>query len=578
LWPGVKSKNGVAIYRFMPAGNFNTAARSNYWARPSIHDLDDDGLPEIVVEGAVLNGQTGALRSANPVGYTQVNLGTHPVLANLDQDARIELTNGRAIWEFDGATNQWIADGTYNAVSTAAAWTAVADFNPYDNLKKPEIVARDNFGLSIYSTDHTLFLGTRAVIPGGGGGAPTIADFDGDGLPEVGVAGSDYYTVFDPDCQAVPRTGGLCDRTTPKCEHVPGTNLCPNFMLWSRKTQDHSSNITGSTVFDFEADGKAEVVYGDECFTRVYSGSSGKVLFSQYRSSCTWLEYPIVADVDGNLRADLVVPSNTACGPAGVGIACEGLDANGVDAQFAGLICEKNTDCQSGTCDQGLCRCTTSSQCCGEKDDAKCNDFGYKCAPPPVGTPGTGNTCRASHPKGLSGIRVYRDAADRWVRSRSIWNQHAYAVTHVNEDGTVPKTSVWANNWTTAGLNNFRQNVPGTRDARALGDVTAQVAGYTCSSGNATLSIPICNRGAAPVGKGVPVGFYSGNTKVCSAVTMNTLDIGKCETVSCIWENAPSDAAPVDVIVKANDGAGSAECYSSNNNGSIPRVGCKALQ
>jgi hypothetical protein len=52
-------------------------------------------------------------------------------------------------------------------------------------------------------------------------------------------------------------------------------------IAWSRSTQDLSSNVTGSSIFDFEADGRSEVVYGDECFVRVYDGQSGDVLFSQ---------------------------------------------------------------------------------------------------------------------------------------------------------------------------------------------------------------------------------------------------------------------------------------------------------
>src|SRR5688572_6255972 len=68
--------------------------------------------------------------------------------------------------------------------------------------------------------------------------------------------------------------------------------------------------------------GTSEVVYADECFVRVYNGQTGDVLFSQYHSSCTWYENPIIADTDGNFRADLVVPSNKACSPGGVGKAC----------------------------------------------------------------------------------------------------------------------------------------------------------------------------------------------------------------------------------------------------------------
>jgi hypothetical protein len=116
--------------------------------------------------------------------------------------------------------------------------------------------------------------------------------------------------VFDPDCQATPRPGGKCaDRS--HCDFATG-GKCPDYILWSRHTQDHSSNITGSSVFDFPGAGTPEVVYADECFARVYSGFDGTVLFSQYHSSCTWIENPVVADVTGDFHSEIIVPSNLA--------------------------------------------------------------------------------------------------------------------------------------------------------------------------------------------------------------------------------------------------------------------------
>jgi hypothetical protein len=36
-------------------------------------------------------------------------------------------------------------------------------------------------------------------------------------------------------------------------------------------------------------------------------------------------------------------------------------------------------------------------------------------------------------------VQIVRDAQDRWVPARRIWNQHAYHVTNVREDGTIPQ-------------------------------------------------------------------------------------------------------------------------------------------
>ena len=544
------------------------------WAGPSLHDLDDDGVPEVIREGSVVNGATGLTLALLPANYASYSVGLNPVLANLDQDAAIELTNGQFVWEWTSAG--WVQDPNFpGATPSAPGFAAVADFGAYGAgvpATNPEIVVVRSATVMIHAIDGTYALDPTA-IPGGGGGAPTIADYDGDGLPEVGVAGEAFLTVYDIDCTAAPRPNGTCSAGN-ACDDTAGVpGACPTGILWSRRTQDISSNITGSSVFDFEDDGKAEVVYGDECFVRVYGGTDGTVLFSQYRSSCTWYENPIVADTDGNFRADLVTPSNLACSDGVNGIACNMLDPSGVDTQFAGLRCQTAADCISGNCDNGLCRCTATAQCCGAGTDAACLEQGFTCAPPPAGTAGTGNTCRAAHPHGVQGIRVYSDALDRWVRSRQIWSQHAYHVTHIDEDGTIPQTSSWQKNWLDPDLNNFRQNVPGDASGKDSPDITAGVSGFTCQGSQATLTAPVCNRGSAPIAAGIKASFYDGTTKVCEALTTKTLQPGECELVSCLWATPPSD--PVDIQVVTDEDGEKTECKEGNNLGTVVGVHCR---
>lgn len=583
LWPHAKATNtNGSVFISTRDGTLGTPPNpspgsTSVWSGPSIHDLDNDGKPEIVREGYVIDGQTGVLRAMPPADYASYYVGIPPVMADLYNDGNAYLTTGAHIWKFVGASNTWTEVASYEpdaGPATPAGWAAIADFNPYDGKKQPEIVVAETSKLSVYSLDHSVFMGLSVAVPGNGGGPPTVADYDQDGLPEVGLAGQDYYTVFDPDCQATPRTGGKCvDRT--HCDF--GTNgACPDYILWSKHTQDHSSNITGSSVFDFAGAGTPEVVYGDECFARVFSGFDGTVLFSQYHSSCTWIENPVVADVTGDFHSEIVVPSNLACGMGSAGIPCGQLDANGVDSIFVGAQCQTNADCISNSCVSGYCRCTTSAQCCSANSDAACIEAGTECEPPPAGTPGTGNTCRAPHPHGLQGIRVYGDAKDRWVQSRQIWNQHAYAVTNTNEDGTIPSTSTWPANWSTTGLNNFRQNVPGEADGNPEGDVTAQAGSFfTCAGGQATFEEPICNRGTAPIAAGVNVGFYVNGMKVCSAQTTQAIAVGKCVTVSCTWATPPgTKGSEVNVSVVADDGGATPECDKSNDQGLVTDVYC----
>jgi hypothetical protein len=594
LWPKAKATTSSgAVFVSTMDGTLMTPPNPNpgstdVWSGPSIHDLDNDGKPEVIREGYVINGQTGVVVTQPPTDYASYYVGIPPVMADMYGDGNAYLTTGAHVWKYVAASSSWQLVTSYEAdggVATPPGWAALADMTPYTGTKQPQIAVASTGTLSIYNLDHSVFMGVSLdtpVISGGtagtgGGGPPTIADYDQDGLPEVGLAGEDFYTVFDPDCQPTgtpPRTGGKCaDRT--HCAFAPG-GACPDYILWSAQTQDHSSNITGSSVFDFAGDGTPEVVYGDECFARVFSGFNGTVLFSQYHSSCTWIENPTVADVTGDFHSEIVVPSNLACGTGNAGIPCGQLDANGVDDTFVGAECQTNADCVSNSCVSGYCRCTTSAQCCAANNDATCIEQGTECEPPPAGTAGTGNTCRAPHPHGLQGIRVYGDAKDRWVESRQIWNQHAYAVTNVNEDGTIPTTSTWAQNWATTGLNNFRQNVPGEAGGNPIGDLTAQAGVFfTCNGAAAVFQEPVCNRGTAPVAAGVVVGFYNGTTKLCDATTMTALGIGDCETVSCTWSSPPtSPSGEVNVTVVADDGGGTPECDTTNDDGQVDDVYC----
>jgi hypothetical protein len=77
---------------------------------------------------------------------------------------------------------------------------------------------------------------------------------------------------------------------------------------WRSPVQDYTSNQTGSSVYDFDGDGYAEVVYAGEYNLWVYSGIDGTVrLQDSVQFSCTYIEYPMVVDVDGDDQVEIVV-------------------------------------------------------------------------------------------------------------------------------------------------------------------------------------------------------------------------------------------------------------------------------
>jgi hypothetical protein len=63
-------------------------------------------------------------------------------------------------------------------------------------------------------------------------------------------------------------------------------------------------------VFDFNGDGRAEVVYNDQYFFRVYDGTTGRPIFEHRNSSRTRTENPTIADVDNDGDAEIIFSAN----------------------------------------------------------------------------------------------------------------------------------------------------------------------------------------------------------------------------------------------------------------------------
>ncbi|MGE0787707.1 MAG: FG-GAP-like repeat-containing protein [Sandaracinaceae bacterium] len=225
----------------------------------------------------------------------------------------------------------------------ANAGTSPGPGNPLDGA--PEVVLIDNGTLRIFAaTDGSPIL-TRNLGGGNRGGAPNIDDFDGDGYMEIASALQNFYVVVDLQdstgtggaCPSWPTTlarlsmsggahnpnparnpGGACTMDSDcdaaaVCNRTLGECVCLH-NGWQRDSDDDSSAMTSSSVFDFNGDGSAEVLYNDECDFRVYEGTTGEVLFTAMSRSRTGIENPVVADVDNDGNAEVVTVANTAVG------------------------------------------------------------------------------------------------------------------------------------------------------------------------------------------------------------------------------------------------------------------------
>mgnify|MGYP002777742671 CR=1 FL=1 len=302
----------------------------------TVVNLDNDPQAEIAFGGALIDhdgllvwnqGGNGA-RLGTPLNNNQpIYNGGLATFADLDADGKPELVTGRQAWKIN-----WIPgnpptvqmslfwqnlDGDMGMQNGNDGWPAIADL---DGNGTPEVILTawprirvidgktgklwcgvDPSGVMCEANNA---LRTQPITIKGGnlGGPATIADFDGDGRPEAGIAGGTAYAVYDfnrPGEQIVK----------PMNDPMPAAGAM--YARWvSAATQDNTSACTGSSVFDFQGDGAAEVIYQDECNAYVYDGATGAIELKVVNSSGTVHEYPLVADIDGDGNSEFLVVAN----------------------------------------------------------------------------------------------------------------------------------------------------------------------------------------------------------------------------------------------------------------------------
>jgi hypothetical protein len=241
-----------------------------------IADFDNDGSPEVYADGFILDAN-GALVTMVPAqtGWFLAQRNTVTVAADLDDDDDLELVLGQSAYHHDG-TEIW------NDPTILPGYPQIANLDGDDD---PEVLVNNDNGITILEHDGTKKYADMKPTGDSGLGAwfrpSTVHDFDGDEVSEFAVSSAASYSVY-------------------------GQNLV---IHWTTDVQDGSGWAAG-TAFDFLGDGLAEAMYADEATLFVFD-DTGMPLLSVPRSSKTLIEYPVVADVDNDGSAEIVVVSST---------------------------------------------------------------------------------------------------------------------------------------------------------------------------------------------------------------------------------------------------------------------------
>jgi ASPM-SPD-2-Hydin domain-containing protein/centrosomal CEP192-like protein/VCBS repeat protein len=258
-WPGQVSTNAAAV---------------------SIADLDGDGFAEVILGRDVFD-HNGHLvwRGTGSYGIAAGD-GPHSVVADIDLDGHPEVIAGGTAYRSDGSILWALPNHPEGGVSVGMLDAR----DPY-----PEIVLHSGIALTVL--DHLGAQKWQVPVNGSAIGTelPAIADFDGDGTSDVAIADGEAVHVYRG-------TGEL---------------------LWTAPTMDPTCCV-GISAFDFEGDGAYELILHDYGTVYVYRGATGDLLYSAMRPSETAYEMPIIADVDGDNKGELVVALYGSNGRGGI--------------------------------------------------------------------------------------------------------------------------------------------------------------------------------------------------------------------------------------------------------------------
>ncbi|MFZ5477895.1 MAG: FG-GAP-like repeat-containing protein [Myxococcota bacterium] len=465
---------GTEVGTFTPVVEWTNTDPGNTYTTPVIGQLtdddgdgriDDDDTPDLVVANTA--GVLWAISGDGTTLWSAGSLGSEPMTAaigDLDGDGFPEVVgsgySGTIAVHGEDGSSYWSGQA---ASSPACGGVAIADL---ESDGDPEVI----LGNLILDGQDGSRRGQGSYGKGtgySGGGAATMgaaADIDRDGILEV-VVGNALYDVdgnelwyngesdgfvavadFDGDPEGeivVAWTGNV------RLQDDDGT------VLWS-------ANYTGSTVgpptvADFDGDGEIEIGVAGHGEYEVIE-ADGTSLWSRptvdYSSGFTGSS---VFDFEGDGAAEVVYADEN--------------DVYVFDGATGAVKLQEATH-----------------------SSATCSEY-----PAVADVDGDGHAeivyTSSAYSGSEVGVRVIGDADDSWMPGRKVWNQHAYSITNVDDEGTIPVT-VDAN-WDS--YNNFRS-----------GDLTAGEEGYSgpdlypqirevcvdeCGEGRVTVWVSLGNQG-----------------------------------------------------------------------------------
>ncbi len=309
----VTDENGNTIWQDLPFKHDYSTPRI-----PKIADFNYDGIPEIYGSDVIINSTTGAIlfkgnfaKGCNPSEGNILFCANFAssICGDLTPNPGLELACGNVVYQpLISNLNGEVGNTSIQIVAPPPIKDGITSLADIDlDGKLDVVVVRNNQyndgGLWVWNPRNVSLIASGPVrtkfnISGfSEGGIPFVGNVDDDCYPEIGVTFINELRMYKYD-----------GSTTLKIMYILPTS--------------DNSGFTGITMFDFNQDGKNELIYRDETYLRIIEGATGITIDSFEIHSGTGAEYPIVSDIDDDGQAEILVNGFLPSEPDSLRIFC----------------------------------------------------------------------------------------------------------------------------------------------------------------------------------------------------------------------------------------------------------------